>query len=71
MSKGKPNNLKKQLGLYLDADGLLRCQGKIDQATMISESARRPVLIPKNERFTHLWLKGYTIRIYIVVFHSV
>ena len=52
--KEKSNNLKKQLGLYLDADGILRCQGKIDQATMISESAWRPVLLPKNERFTHL-----------------
>ena len=56
-SKGKSNNLKKQLGLYLDADGLLRCQGRIDQATMISESARRPVLIPKNERFNHLMIE--------------
>ena len=46
--------MKKQLGLYQDADGILRCQGRIDQATMISESARRPVLLPKNERFTHL-----------------
>ena len=52
--KEKSNNLKKQLGLYHDADGILRCQGRIDQATMISESARRPVLLPKNERFTHL-----------------
>ena len=52
--KEKSNNLKKQLGLYLDADGILRCQGRIDQATMISESARRPVLLPKYERFTHL-----------------
>ena len=52
--KEKSNNLKKQLGLYLDAVGILRCQGRIDQATMISESAWRPVLLPKNERFTHL-----------------
>ena len=52
--KEKSNNLKKQLGLYLDANGILRCQGRIDQATMISESARRPVLLPKNERSTNL-----------------
>ena len=57
MPKEKPNNLKKQLGLYLDADGLLRCQGRIDQATMISESERRPVLISKNEKFTHLMIE--------------
>ena len=41
VSKDKSNNLKKQLGLYLDADGLLRCQGRTDQATMISENVRR------------------------------
>lgn len=53
ISQGKKNNLQKQLGLYLDDDGLLRCKGRIDQAE-ISESARRPILLPKNERFTHL-----------------
>ena len=42
---------------FLDADGILRCQCRIDQATMISESARRPVLLPKNERFTYLVIK--------------
>ena len=50
--KEKSNNLKKQLGL--DCDGILCCQCRIDQATMISESAQRPVVLPKNEWFTHL-----------------
>ena len=57
VSKDKSNNLKKQLGLYLDADGLLRCQGRTDQATMISENVRRHVLLPRNERFTHLMIE--------------
>ena len=39
--------MQKKLGLYLDDDGLLRCKGRIDQAE-ISESARRPILLPKN-----------------------
>ena len=56
ISQGKKNNLQKQLGLYLDDDGLLRCKGRIDQAE-ISEGARRPILLPKNERFTHLLIE--------------
>ena len=58
IAKEKSNNLKKQLGLYLDADGRLRCKGRIDQAS-ISESARRPVLLPKNERLTHLMIEKF------------
>ena len=53
ISQGKKNNLQKQLGLYLDDDGLLRCKGRIDQAE-ISESVQCPILLQKNERFTHL-----------------
>ena len=55
--KEKSNNLKKQLGQYVDVDGILRCQGRIDQATMISESARRPVLLPRNKKFAHLLIE--------------
>lgn len=52
----KSNNLQKQLGVYLDDKGILRCKGRIDEAR-ISESARRPVLLPKGERFTHLLIE--------------
>ena len=45
ITTGKSNNLKKQLGLYLDNDGLLRCKGRIDQAD-VNESARHPILLP-------------------------
>ena len=48
--------LQKQLGLYLEDDGLLRCKGRIDQAE-ISENTRRPILLPKNERFIHLQIE--------------
>lgn len=54
----KPNNLQKQLGVYLDDQGILRCKGRIDEAR-ISESARRPVLLPKGERFTHLLIEKF------------
>ena len=53
ISNKKMTSLQRQLGVYLDNDGLLHCKGRIDQAD-ISESARRPILLPKNERFTHL-----------------
>ena len=52
----KSNNLQRQLGVYLDDDGLLHCKGRLDQAD-ICESARRPILLPKNERFTHLLIE--------------
>ena len=55
VSSEKPNNLQKQLGLYVE-NGILRCKGRIDQASL-TESARRPVLLPKNERFTHLLIE--------------
>lgn len=51
----RSNNLKKQFG-YIDDKRILRCKGRIDEA-MISESAHRPVLLPKNESFTHLLLE--------------
>ena len=38
ISSKRPNNLQKQLGLYVGDDGMLRCKGRIDQAS-ISESA--------------------------------
>ena len=55
VSSEKPNNLQKQLGLYVE-NGILRCKGKIVQASL-TESSRRPVLLPKNERFTHLLIE--------------
>ena len=53
IQRKKPNNLQRQLGLYVDCDGVLRCKGRIEHADL-AESARRHVLLPKHERFTHL-----------------
>ena len=53
IQRQKSNNLQRQLGLYRDCDGVLRCKGRIEHADL-TESARRPVLLPKHERFTHL-----------------
>ena len=66
----KANNLQKQLGLYIGDDGILRCKGRIDQAS-ISESARRPVLLPKNERYTKLLTEKITKKAYTAVYLNV
>ena len=55
-SSEKAHNLQKQLGLYIDNEGLLRCKGRIEHAN-VSESARRPLLLLKNDRFTHLLIE--------------
>ena len=52
----KSNNLQRQLGVYMDDNGILRCKGRIDEAR-ISEGARRHVLLPKSVRFTHLLIE--------------
>ena len=56
ISSGKTNNLQKQLGLYIDNDGLLHCKGRIEHANL-SESARRPLLLPKHDKLTHLLIE--------------
>ena len=47
------NNLQKQLGLYIDEQGMLRCKGKLDNAEL-TEGSRRPVLLPNSDNFTRL-----------------
>ena len=53
IQRQKSNNLQRQLGLYIDCDGVLRCKGRIEHADL-TESAWQPVLLPKHEIFTHL-----------------
>ena len=49
----KRNNLQSQLGIYLDNKGLMRCKGRLENSDL-TESARCPILLPKNDRFTIL-----------------
>ena len=49
----KPHNLKTQLGVYIDEDGLLRCHGRIGNSDL-NESTKQPLLLPKADRFTEL-----------------
>lgn len=58
IQKAKPNNLKIQLGIRMDTDGLLRCYGRLENAE-ISEGARQPILLPTCSRYTGLIIDMY------------
>ncbi|XP_060597240.1 uncharacterized protein LOC132751135 [Ruditapes philippinarum] len=49
----KGTNRQQQLGLFLDERGLLRCTGRLENANL-SEGARQPILLPRNDHFTEL-----------------
>ena len=53
LKESKPNNPKVQLGVYIDEDGLLRCHGRLGSSDL-DKTARRPLLLPKADRFTEL-----------------
>ena len=53
ISKEKSNNLRTQLGLYIDNNGLIRCKGRLENAE-ICEGSRYPLLLPKYHRYTDL-----------------
>ena len=50
---GRKPSLVKQLKLYKDEGGLLRCKGRIDNAP-VSDTAKYPYLLPTKHRFTTL-----------------
>ena len=56
IEKGKPNNLAKQLDVYVDEKGLLRCMGILKHANLC-EAAKFPILLPQKDRFTHLLIE--------------
>ena len=51
----KRNNLVYQLGLYVDKTQLIRCRGRLENSSL-SEGARNPILLPRNDRFTQLMI---------------
>lgn len=56
ISSGKGSNFQRQLGVYIGADGLLRCTGRLENADL-SEGAKFPILLPRGERFTDLLIQ--------------
>ena len=51
--KGEKSNLKRQLNLQVDPNGLLRCHGRLDNAEL-TQAAKHPKLLPKNSHYTRL-----------------
>ena len=49
----KRNNMKVQLGIYLDSENILRYRWRLEN-NEITEGARLPILLPKANRYTHL-----------------
>ena len=58
ISKEKSNNLRTQLGLYIDNNGLIRCKGRLENVE-ICEGSRYPLLLPKYHRYTDLVIQYY------------
>lgn len=50
--EGKETNLRRNLGLFKDIDGLLRCKGRLKNSNW-SYDKRYPILIPKDCEFTN------------------
>lgn len=57
ISTKKANNLQRQLGVFIDPSGILRCRGRLEHAEL-SEGSRFPILLPKNGRFTVLIIES-------------
>ena len=52
------NNLKSQLGLRIDENGILRCHGRLIRENL-PESTFYPKLLPKNHAFTSLVINSF------------
>ena len=55
---------KKQLMLFEDDSGILRCQGRIDNAANLPYSTKHPVLLPSNHPLTTLYVHQAHARVY-------
>ena len=51
--KLKSNNLQRQLGIYIDIHGILRCCGRFENAELC-ENAKHPILLPNGPVYTDL-----------------
>ena len=53
ITNNKSSKLQRQLGVFIDAHGVLRCKGRLENAEL-SEGSRFPILLPRTERVTVL-----------------
>ena len=63
LKENKQNNLKIQLGVYIDEESLLRCHGRLGNSDP-DENAKQPLLLPKADRFTELMIDNIHKRMY-------
>ena len=54
--KEKSRTVWEQLGVFKDADGFVRCRGRIQNCSL-PYSAKFPVLLPRKQYFTHLVIR--------------
>ncbi|XP_053381888.1 uncharacterized protein LOC128549324 [Mercenaria mercenaria] len=55
-TRNQKNNLKTQLGVFIDSNGMLRCKGRLENAGL-TEAARFSLLLPSKEKFTKMSIK--------------
>lgn len=48
-----------KLSPYLDESGLIRHHGRIDLASDVAYSTKRPIILPRNNRITHLLVNNF------------
>ena len=48
IKKNKKNDLIRQLQLFVDITGLLRCNARIENSNTLSEAAKFPLLLPRH-----------------------
>ena len=53
---GTNSSLNTQLNLFLDPDGVIRCQGRIENAD-VSSSSKTPILLPSHSHYTNLLIQ--------------
>ena len=53
---GGANQKVKQLGLFLDEDNIIGCEGRMSNSTL-PEAAKQPILLPSRHRFTELVIR--------------
>ena len=58
IKQGKKTNIGDELNLVINDDGLLRCKGRYDNVGL-SEDARYPKLLHKNDHYTKLVIEYY------------
>ena len=63
IKENKQNNLKIQIGVYIDEESLLRCHGRLGNSDL-DENAKQPLLVSKADRFTELMIDNIHKRMY-------